>query len=244
MLTNRVIVWFSCGAASACAARLAITEYPDALVVYCDTSKTESSDNPRFMADVERWIGKRVTIIRSGKYATVDDVFMGERYMAGPGGARCTVEMKKVPRFEFQRPDDLHIFGYTKDEKKRIRLFEQNNPELATDWILVRHDMTKARCLAMVTDAGIALPVLYAQGFKNNNCIGCVKATSPEYWNRVRTFYPDVFKRRVSQSRELNVRLVEFHGERIFLDEMPSVSGPITEDLSCGPYCQIGDNAK
>lgn len=234
----RRIVWFSCGAASACAAKLAVEEFGDPLIVYCDTSKSESTDNPRFMRDVQQWIGREITIIASKRYADIDQVFKEHRYLAGPKGARCTVEMKRVPRFEFQQPDDIHTFGYTKDEAPRIKRFEQNNPELTVDWILLRHDMTKNACMWMVSKAGIALPILYQQGFKNNNCLGCVKATSPQYWNRVRTFYPDVFARRCQQSRELDVRLVRVSNERIFLDELPFVDGPITEDISCGPVCQ------
>lgn len=42
----RPIVWFSCGAASAVAARVAVNEYPDAQVVYCDTLSTTRPRTP------------------------------------------------------------------------------------------------------------------------------------------------------------------------------------------------------
>lgn len=59
---KRRLVWFSCGAASAVAAKLAVETYGDAVdVVYCDTLATEHPDNERFLRDVERWIGRSVT---------------------------------------------------------------------------------------------------------------------------------------------------------------------------------------
>lgn len=234
---SRTVVWFSCGAASAVAAKLAP---PDAVIVYCDTMATEHPDNARFFKDVETWIGKPITVIRSSAYATIDDVFMKERYMAGVKGARCTVEMKKVPRFEFQLPDDTHILGLTADEGKRIIKFEANNPELTVRWTLRDAGITKDMCYQYIEDAGIRLPAMYALGFKNNNCIGCVKATSPKYWARVRKFFPVEFYRRAAQSRELGVRLARLKGERIFLDELPMTIGssePVEESVECGVLC-------
>ena len=51
---GRVLVWFSCGAASACAAKLTLEQYPDAEILYCDTLAFEHPDNRRFIADVEK----------------------------------------------------------------------------------------------------------------------------------------------------------------------------------------------
>lgn len=237
-MPNRTIVWFSCGAASACAAKLT----PEAEIVYCDTLAEEHSDNVRFLVDVERWIARPVTVIRSADYTTVSDVFEKTRYMAGIKGARCTVEMKKVPRFAYQRPDDCHIFGLTADELGRIALFERNNPELALRWVLRDAGMTKADCHAMLAAAGIESPAMYKLGFKNNNCIGCVKATSPDYWNLVRLHFPEMFARRAQQGRTLGVRLARYKGERVFLDELPDVfAGVQQEDIECGPIC-VGDS--
>ena len=49
---SRVLVWFSCGAASAVAAKMSVEKYGDRCeVVYCDTLKYEHSDNLRFLLD-------------------------------------------------------------------------------------------------------------------------------------------------------------------------------------------------
>lgn len=236
---RRTIAWFSCGAASAVAAKLAVQKYPACEVVYCDTLATENTDNARFFQDVQQWIGKQITVIKSTKYADVDEVFERERYMAGIRGARCTVEMKKAPRMAYQRPDDLHIFGYTADEPKRIKDFCANNPELDLEWILSDRFIRKVDCYRILREADIALPEMYALGFEHNNCLGCVKATSPAYWRRIAKHFPEVFARRAKLSREINARLVRVDGERIFLDEMDltrAYQGG-DGDIECGPYC-------
>ena len=236
----RALAWFSCGAASAVAAKLALEKYgADVNVVYCDTMASEHQDNARFMGDVEQWLGVPVTRIRSVDYATVDEVFERTRYMAGISGARCTVEMKKVPRHVFQEADDIHVFGFTWDEQHRIDRFAAHNPELEVDHLLRDQGYTKGRCLATLRAAGIALPVMYALGYRNNNCLGCVKATSATYWNMIRRDFPEVFDRRARQSRELGVRLTRVSGERVFLDELPVDHLPAEplENISCGPDC-------
>lgn len=232
---SRHIAWFSCGAASAVAAKLAVEKYGSKCeVVYCDTLASEHPDNRRFFADVERWLGRPIRVIRSDKYATIDDVFMRERYMSGVAGAKCTVAMKKWPREEFQSDTDTHLFGYTCEEWRRASRFEDNNPALAVEWILIDQGVTKVECLRRLKGAGIELPEMYALGFDHNNCLGCVKSQSPAYWNKTRALFPEVWARRVEQSRALNVRLAKVGGERVFLDEVPLDAEGFSEDSSAG----------
>jgi 3'-phosphoadenosine 5'-phosphosulfate sulfotransferase (PAPS reductase)/FAD synthetase len=243
---GRVVVWFSCGAASACAAKIAVEKYPECHIVYCDTLATEHPDNSRFLADVEKWIGKSIEVIRSTKYESVDEVFEKRRYMSGVKGAICTTEMKKIPRYDYQLPNDLHIFGMTADEQKRIDRFEssKDNRDLEVEWVLRDAGITKEDCYQILRDAGIDLPKMYGLGFKNNNCIGCVKSSSSAYWNRVRRFFPDVFKRRCEQSRAIGARLIKYHGKRIFLDELPQEITDSTpeQDIDCGVICLTEEN--
>ena len=246
---HRRVVWFSCGAASAVAAKLTVEAYGDGCeVVYCNTLSAEHPDNARFFADVERWIERPITVIRSAKFASVDDVFERRRYMAGPNGAICTTQMKKIPRLEWQQPDDVHVFGYTADERKRADDFEKHNPEIAVEHILIDEWVTKAECLARVRAAGIVLPAMYALGFEHNNCLGCVKSQSPGYWNLTRRLFPDVFEKRIRQSRAIGCRLVKIRlpGDppsddppRHFLDELPEGADAPQDDIECGPACQM-----
>jgi hypothetical protein len=162
---KRTLVWFSCGAASAVAAKLAVEKYGAACqVVYCDTLSTEHPDNKRFFDDVEKWLGVPIHVIRAANYASIDEVFQKHRYMSGVGGARCTTEMKKMPRLAYQEHDDSHISGYTVEEQRRANLFEKHNPALDVEWLLIDEGVTKADCLRRLEAAGIALPVMYSLG--------------------------------------------------------------------------------
>lgn len=107
----RTIIWWSTGTASAVVCRLILTEEPEATIARCETSN-EDPDNYRFEGDVMRFLNRSVTLLKSDKYDSVWDVWQGERYMAGIHGAPCTREMKIGPRLAFQRPDDIHVFGY------------------------------------------------------------------------------------------------------------------------------------
>ncbi len=237
----RVVCWFSCGAASAVTAKLAIEQYGAVDVVYCDTMSTEHPDQQRFFDDVQRWLGQDIIRIKSEKYTDVDDVFDKHRYLAGIAGARCTVEMKKVPRFAYQRPDDLQLFGYHKGEDDRAKRLVESDPGVSFAFPLIEQGLSKGRCRRLLTEAGIELPAMYGLGYTNNNCLGCVKATSFRYWQGIRHDFPEVFERRVQQSRELDVRLTRFEGKRIFLDELPEGYKPSNkgkqQQISCGPEC-------
>ena len=106
--------------------------------------------------------------------------------------------------------------------------------------VLIDAGRTKADCADMLRAAGIKLPHVYSLGFPNANCIGCVMATSPTYWNLVRETFPVVFVERAEQSRRLGARLVRHQGKRIFLDELPSdAKGRALKSLpDCGLFCE------
>lgn len=236
---RRTIAWFSCGAASAVAAKL----HPESTPAYCETG-SEHPDNARFLADCERWFGRRVERLRNDRYSDTWDVWQKHRYLAGINGAKCTVELKVVPRLIYQRPNDHHIFGYTADgtDVARAERLVNNFPELSLRFPLIERGITKASCLAMVQHAGIALPPLYALGFQNNNCIPCVKATSPSYWALVRKQFPVQFERMAKLSRELDVRLCRIKGVRSFIDEIPA-DHPTTNPIqpSCDFLCSAAE---
>lgn len=243
---SRILCWFSCGAPSAVAAKLCLNKFAinnEVLVVNCDTKSSEHPDNQRFFREVQDWLGVQIVELRSSDFTTVDEVFEKTRYMAGVRGARCTTELKKIPRLKFAQPDDVHVFGFTMEEQKRVREFELRNPDMICKWVLIENNITRKECFEWLRMAKITQPMMYLLGFNNNNCPGCVKASSPWYWDMVRKHFPDVFKRRCEQSRAIGCRLVEIHHhERIFLDELPP--GPFKkrakkERMSCGPECGI-----
>ena len=244
----RVLVWFSCGAASAVAAKLAVEKYPDCEVLYCDTLAYEHPDNMRFLDDVSAWIGKEITILKSKKYIDIYDVFDKTGWLVGVGGARCTTELKKNVRKEYEQQGDLQIFGLTADEHERIDRFEDNNSAIELDWILQDAEITKNDCYRMLSEADIKLPEMYKLGYNNNNCIGCVKG-GMGYWNKVRVDFPDAFDKMAIQERKMNVALCKTYAgdgkrKRVFLDELNPTAGrdvPIP-DIECGVLCIRDDS--
>jgi hypothetical protein len=241
---SRTLAWFSCGVASATATMLVAYAEP----VYCETG-SEHPDNERFLADCEKWFGRKVTRIRSERYADTWDVWKKRRYLAGVKGALCTVELKLMPRLAFQRPDDVHVLGYTADREdvNRADRLQANYPELRISTPLIERGLTKAHCLDLIQRAGITLPPLYALGFRNNNCIPCVKAQSPSYWALVRQEFPEEFDRLAKLSRELGAKLVKIGDgqggrKRIFIDEVP-LDQPTTDPVqpSCDFLCHLAE---
>lgn len=246
MTDRRTLIWWSTGAASFVAAQIELRDNPDALIVRCETNN-EDPDNYRFEADAMRRLNRQPILLKSTKYESVWDVWQKRRYMNGIDGAPCTLEMKVVPRLEFQKPTDTHVFGYTADAKdvNRFERLKENYPELTVKAPLIEHGITKAATLALCERAGLKLPRSYAMGFPNANCLqtGCVKATSPDYWSLYRHHFPENFKRTAAYSREIGARLTRINNERIFLDELPE-DWPMLNPTApaCDFLCAIMEN--
>lgn len=189
----RFISWFSCGAASAVATKLLLEEQPAALVAR-NVVENEHEDNDRFAQDVAKWLNVEIINLRSPKYKDCWELWEKRRFLNGPNGALCTVEMKKRVRQVFSLPGDVHIFGYTVEEEDRVINFEENNPGVTARFPLIERGVTKRKCYEVIQAAGIELPAMYRLGYNNANCIGCVKGGAG-YWNKIRRDFPDVFQR-------------------------------------------------
>jgi 3'-phosphoadenosine 5'-phosphosulfate sulfotransferase (PAPS reductase)/FAD synthetase len=241
---ERILVWFSCGAASAVAAKKTLELYPEenVEVLYCDTLAFEHPDNRRFLADVEQWLGRKIKIIKSEKFSDIFEVFLAVRFLkSGPsGGAPCTKEMKIIPRKKYSRAYDRHVFGFTSNEQHRIKKFEEHFPDLLPVWVLRDAGLTKQDCYRVLNDAGIKLPVMYQLGYKNNNCVGCVKG-GMGYWNKIRRDFPAVFDRMAKLERELSATVLKKDGKKFYLDELDPSAGRYQTETSveCGVLCQL-----
>jgi 3'-phosphoadenosine 5'-phosphosulfate sulfotransferase (PAPS reductase)/FAD synthetase len=218
------------------ATKLVLLEGP-ATIAYCDTG-SEHPDNKRFMADCEKWFGQPITVLHNGKYADTWAVWEKRRFLAGIEGAPCTGILKVEPRLDFQRPDDIHVYGFTSDKSDRARAdrIRANNFDMTIRTPLIERDLDKAACLGLIQGAGIKEPATYAMGFPNANCMPCVKATSPNYWALYRHHFPESFARMVKLSRELDVRLTRINDVRIFIDEIPA-DWPMTQAIA--PACDL-----
>ena len=236
LFDERLLIWFSCGAASAVTVKRAIEQYGnthDVEVVYCDTLKYEHPDNPRFLDDVSNWIGRDIQIVKSKKYNDIMDCFRGERFIVGPHGAPCTRLMKKQVRLDISGKLDKHFFGMTVDEQSRIDRSEKENPEMWCEWILRDQGITKKDCYSILQDAGIEIPTMYRLGYKNNNCIGCVKG-GKGYWNKIRQDFPMRFEEMAALEKEIGAKILK----NIWLTELPKGVGRYKqEDIECGVLC-------
>ena len=241
-----IAVWFSCGAASAVAAKRTVELYGanNTVRILNNPVVEEDEDNLRFLRDVQEWIGVQVETVVNSRYPTASavDVWAKRRFMSGPTGAPCTIELKKKARQEWEAVNkvDWHVLGFTADEKTRHNRFVLTERENVIP-VLIDENLTKADCMAVVHQAGLRLPRIYSLGYPNANCVGCVKATSPTYWNLVRRQHPTVFAERAAQSRELGVRLARHGGKRVFLDELPADAKgrPLKNmDFECGIFCE------
>jgi hypothetical protein len=240
-----IAVWFSCGAASAVALKETMERYPHCAVRAINNPVIEEGeDNQRFLRDVETWLGIKIETAIHPQYPLCSAVEVWERnaYMSNPSGAPCTRLLKTGARLEWEKHNrcDWIVMGYPAGEDDRhIGKVERGMTNLLP--VLIDAGITKGDCFRIVMEAGIELPEAYRLGYPNANCRGCVKASSPTYWNHVRVVDPAAFKHRAEQSRRLGSKLVRVKGQRIYLDELdPSAQGRPMKDMKieCGIFCQ------
>lgn len=245
---SRVVCWFSCGAASAVATKLAIAGHPqrDIVIARCIV-REEHPDNDRFAADCEKWFGQPILNLINEEFdGSVMKVIEKRKYISGIAGAPCTQLLKKQVREKFQRTDDIHIFGYCSEEQDRYdRFIDANN--IACEAPLIDRGLSHADALGMVQNAGIELPVMYRLGYQHNNCQGCVKSTGQGYWNKIRVDFPDKFWQMAGASRALGVRMVETteggKRKRLYLDELEPGTGSYQDEpeIQCGIFCEMAE---
>ena len=109
---SRVVCQFSCGAASAVAAKLALSGHGatrDVQIINAFLLE-EHEDNRRFAADCESWFGRPITTLRDKKYdASTIQVFSKRQYMMGPNGAPCSRALKRDVLNAWSQPGDVIV---------------------------------------------------------------------------------------------------------------------------------------
>jgi hypothetical protein len=219
-------------------------------IAYCaSTLNTEHPDNIRFLQDCEAWFGQEVRLLKAKDYADTWDVWRKTRWLVGVGGARCTTELKKKVRQAFHDPEgDVQVFGFDASEERRAVRFREQNPEVNLWAPLIEAGVTKAEALAELRRAGIEVPMMYKLGYKNNNCIGCVKGQAG-YWNKIREDFPEHFAAMALLERELNAAINKTYAgdgrrKRVFLDELPPDAGryALEPDIQCGIWCETEED--
>lgn len=243
MKNKTIVVWFSCGVASAVALQKTLEIYGknNKIIAVNTLIKEEHEDNLRFKKDVEKWLNIEIKQITSAEFPNMSivEVFDKRKYISGVAGAPCTKYLKKQARYEFEKEIniDYHVFGFTLEEKSRHERFIKFERENVLP-VLIDLKLTKFDCFDILNKAKINRPYIYELGFPNANCIGCVKSQSPTYWNLVRKKFPQVFNDRAEQSRKIGTKLIKYKGERIFLDELPEkAKGGKMQTWECGLFC-------
>ena len=247
-MSARVVCWFSCGVTSAVAAKLALEQFSsqhEVRVAYCETH-SEHEDNARFLTDCEDWLGVSIERLESPDYKDVWDVWDRTGWLVGPQGARCTIELKKRVRMSYQRADDIQVFGFDASEKDRAARFRRTNHEIDLRTPLIDRNFYKRDCVERLRAAGIRTPAIYDMGYRNANCIGCVKGQQG-YWNKIRVDFPDVFDRMAAMERKLDVAINKTYAgtgkrQRVFLDELDPSAGQYEAEpaFDCGLLCADG----
>ena len=112
------VCWFSTGISSFVACYLAndVDE-----IIYTHVPN-QHPDSLRFLHDCEKLLGRKITILQSNKYTSVDDVIEKTRCINTPYGAPCTKWMKKEVRKQWEKENFDHhtyVWGYDVNEKNR-----------------------------------------------------------------------------------------------------------------------------
>jgi len=238
---SRIVCWFSCGAASAVATKLAIAENAGKLpliIAYTEVIE-EHPDNKRFLTDCEKWFGQDILILGNDRYDRSIYKVFEKNYIKTPKGAPCTRTLKKGVRQKFEQVGDRQVFGYTAEEQARLDRFIDANNDVDIWTPLIDKRLGKEDCLAMLENAGIELPMMYRLGYNNNNCIGCVKG-GMGYWNKIKIDFPEQFDRMA--------KLERFKQQKVFkdryLDELKPTDGnyPKEPNIECSIFCQMAED--
>jgi hypothetical protein len=233
------VSWFSAGVSSFIACYL--TKDVDK-VIYIDITN-QHPDSMRFVRDCEKLLGRKIEILRSDKYASVDDVIEHRRYINGPSGAPCTLELKKRVRQKWEQENFCkftYIWGYDATETRRAERLDASSIAV-NEFPLIERGLTKEDCHAMCAKLGLRRPEMYDLGYPNNNCIGCVKG-GMGYWNKIRKDFPEVFARRAAQERAIGHSCIK----GVFLDELEPTRGNMNLEVfpSCSGACgEAGEQA-
>lgn len=242
-----VVAWWSAGITSAVACKIALELYANVELYYIDID-TAHEDNARFKAECENWYGCEIKTLKSKEYKDQFEVIEKTGMVNSPMGARCTLELKKNVRFDFERLHELSLFnrrliehqvwGYeftAKEVNRAIRHLEQY-PATKPLFPLIEKGLTKEMCAGLLLKNGIALPEMYKLGYSNNNCIGCVKG-GMGYWNKIRIDFPAHFDRMQEVERKVGYSCIN----GIFLDELKPDAGRMAKEImpNCGNICEV-----
>jgi hypothetical protein len=194
-------------------------------------------DTIRFVHDCEKAIGRKFTILQS-PYKCVDNVIQAFGCVNTIHGSKCTDVLKRRVRkeWEYGKKDLTYVWGYDCSERDRAERLVSAMSEQEHLFSLIDRNLTKEDCHAMIKKIGIKRPAMYDLGYRNNNCIGCVKG-GMGYWNKIRKDFPEKFEMRAKREREIGYTCLN----GIYLDELDPTRGRMEDEImeDCGIMCQL-----
>ena len=228
------ICWFSSGVSSFIAGYIEKSKIDKFIYTHIDD---QHSDTFRFINDCEKQLNKKIEVLQS-PYKSVSSVIQQFRFINGVHGAKCTVILKKRVREEWEYGKDnlTYVWGYDCTERDRADRLADSDHKHKHIFPLIERNLTKEDCHGMLLQLQVKRPKMYDLGYRNNNCIGCVKG-GMGYWNKIRKDFPDVFADRSRQEREIGRSCIN----GIFLDELEPDRGDIENEVmeDCGIMCQL-----
>lgn len=232
-----IVSWFSVGVSSFIATYIERENIDKILYTHIED---QHEDTMRFLKDCEKALGKEIEILQS-QYKNVENVVKTFRFINSPYGAKCTQVLKKRVRKEWEqgKKDLTYIWGYDLSEKHRAERLLEAMPEFNHKFPLIERGFSKEDCHGILRELGIKRPLMYEIGYRNNNCIGCVKG-GMGYWNRIRKDFPEIFEARAKLEREIGASCIK----GVFLDELEPDRGRLEEEVmeDCNIICQINSS--
>lgn len=229
------VCWISAGVSSFIAGYLAkdVDEY-----IYIDI-EDQHPDSMRFIRDCEKKLGKPIQILKSD-YRNVQNVIRQFQFINSSYGAKCTEVLKKRVRKEWEYAHKgqkiTYVWGFDFSEKQRAERLMEAMPEFGHEFPLIEKMLSKEDAHGLLERLEIARPAMYDLGYRNNNCIGCVKG-GMGYWNKIRTDFPEVFERMEKLEREVGHSCIK----GIYLDELEPGRGRMEDEVmsDCTIMCHL-----
>jgi hypothetical protein len=141
-------------------------------------------------------------------YESIQDVWRKHKSLNVATGAICSTQLKRRVREQWQKTNEYthQVFGFEFDKKEfnRALSMHMNHPKSKPIFPLMMLGYNKEKCLEIVSEAGIEVPIMYKLGFQNNNCFGtgCVQG-GIGYWQKMKRDFPEKFDEMADMEHEL-----------------------------------------
>lgn len=198
------IVALSGGLSSAWVAKWALDSGLEPELYFNDT-KWEDADLYRFLADIEKALGVKITFDSDGR--SPEELFYAHNMLANNRVPFCSHELKAKRLQKYAKAGDVVFFGIDGSEAHRAIRIKRIYDDLGVHsrFPLLENNVTKEQVKATIASLGIKQPRLYDQGFGHNNCGGgCVRAGKKQ-WAHLLRVNPELYAERERVENEVGL---------------------------------------